>query len=142
MTQTQFYRMLVLFSIPLFVILFWLHQIPLFRDSLNLSLICLVFFIALSIAVFYVSRRLSRHTNKYYMAHLIMALVFVKLFCCLLILIVYTKIFSPGNRAFIVPFIIIYLTYTIFEVIIMTKSNKVVPQKGNQTSRKDFKSGN
>ncbi len=55
-----------------------------------------------------------------------MILVFVKLVCCLLIIVFYDRFFRPPNNLYIWPFFAIYIIYTVFEVNTLTAINKKV----------------
>ncbi len=52
---------------------------------------------------------------------LIMLAVFLKMLLCLVLILGYQKIFHPLDNLFIWPFLIIYLTSTIYEVIFLEK---------------------
>ncbi len=52
---------------------------------------------------------------------LIMLAVFLKMLLCLVLILGYQKIFHPADNLFIWPFLIIYLTSTIYEVIFLEK---------------------
>jgi hypothetical protein len=52
---------------------------------------------------------------------LIMIAVFLKMLLCLALIIGYKKGFEPAGNGFIWPFLVIYLTSTIYEVIFLEK---------------------
>lgn len=52
---------------------------------------------------------------------LIMLAVFLKMLLCLALIIGYKKGFDPVDNSFIWPFLVIYLTSTIYEVIFLEK---------------------
>lgn len=58
-----------------------------------------------------------------------MMLVLFKLVCCVVIVLVYDRAFKPENKAYLIPFFVIYLAYTVFEVIMLTKANKKIDEQ-------------
>lgn len=52
---------------------------------------------------------------------LIMLAVFMKMILCVALIIGYQKIFIPADNLYIWPFLVIYLTTTIYEVIFLEK---------------------
>jgi len=61
----------------------------------------------------------SKLTRLY--IQLVMIAVFLKMLVCLALIIGYTKGFNPADNSFIWPFLIIYVTSTIYEVIFLEK---------------------
>jgi hypothetical protein len=43
-----------------------------------------------------------------------------KMFLCILLVAIYSKVQQPTNNYFLIPFFSIYIIYTIFEVHLMT----------------------
>ena len=54
-----------------------------------------------------------------------MILVFIKLFCCLLIIIVYDRLFHPQSNVYVIPFFLIYIAFTVLEVNMLSKANRL-----------------
>ena len=61
----------------------------------------------------------SKLTRLY--IQLIMIAVFLKMLVCLALIIGYKKGFDPADNTFVWPFLIIYVTSTIYEVIFLDK---------------------
>lgn len=59
---------------------------------------------------------------------LIMIAVFLKMLLCLALIIGYKKGFDPTGNHFIWPFLVIYLSSTIFEVIFMERVGREKPK--------------
>lgn len=125
MKSSVFFKWLIIITLLLTTVIFVLSFIEIFKDSLAISLSSIVFFVSLSIAVFYLGNAAARSTNKNRLTQLIMILVFFKLFSCLLIIMIYDRFFHPVNNYYVLPFFLIYILYTVFEVIMLTKANKL-----------------
>ena len=125
MKSSVFFKWLILLTLLLTIVIFVLSFIHIFKDSLTISLSSIIFFVSLSIAVFYLGNAAARSTNKNRLTQLIMILVFFKLFSCLLIIIIYDRFFHPTNNYYVLPFFLIYILYKFFEVIMLTKTNKL-----------------
>jgi len=124
MTNTSFYKWLLIVTISLLLGVFTLAQCRLFSEIVPISIAGIFFFIMLSIGTFYIGHRASRSENPYLMTQLSMMLVLFKLVCCVVIVLVYDRIYLPANNAYLIPLFMIYLTYTVYEVIMLTKANK------------------
>jgi len=92
-------------------------------------IICAMFVMVLFCVMMYVAARIaagSKLTRLY--IQLIMIAVFMKMLVCLALIIGYKKLFAPADNAFLWPFLIIYVSSTIYEVIFL---DKVGRQKQN-----------
>lgn len=128
MESSAFYKSLSLVTIILMVILLAISYLPPFKGILAISFVSLAFFIALSIIVFYLGNAAAKSPNKNRLTQLIMILVFVKLFCCLFIIIIYDRLFEPRTNFYVLPFILIYIVFTVFEVNMLSKANRLTQQ--------------
>ena len=82
------------------------------------TILAMIFF---CILLYLVAKRFSRSSNKRLYIQLIMLAVFVKMLLCLVLIIGYMQGFHPVDQSFIWPFLVIYLTSTIYEVIFLEK---------------------
>lgn len=76
-------------------------------------LFCIMMYVAASIIVQSPLTRLF--------IQLIMIAVFLKMLVCLALVVGYKKGFDPADQTFIWPFLLIYLTSTVYEVIFLEK---------------------
>ena len=122
--------------------LFGLGMTTLFQVAVSLLLVWIIVplkahlgFIAATIlallvfcAMMYVAARIlanSKLTRLY--IQLIMIAVFLKMLLCLALIVGYTKEFEPPDNSFIWPFLVIYLSTTIYEVIFLEKVGRQKP---------------
>ena len=90
-------------------------------DYLGLGVTGLVFFILLSLFVFRLSKKMAQSEDMNAFTRLIMYNLMIKLFMSIIIVLFYFKIVEPTERLFVLPFIIIYLIFTIFEAMFLSK---------------------
>jgi hypothetical protein len=88
------------------------------RVFIAVSIIALAVF---SILLYGAAKVYARSALARLYIQLIMLAVFLKMLLCLALIIGYKKGFQPADNSFIWPFLIIYLTSTIFEVIYMER---------------------
>jgi len=121
MERLPFYKIIslsTLTSILLYVILGF--AIPIF-PYLDFFIISILFFLVYNLVLFFASKRAKSSKVKNQFIHLVLYNVFVKIILSFLIVFVYFKITEPDNKFFIVPFLICYLVYTVFETYFMSK---------------------
>ena len=121
MTDKDFYIQLTGVSLLSAILLFLSHNFLPFGDHSLLGVIGLVFFILLSILIFILAKKLSDANDLNAFTRLIMYNLLIKLFFSFVIVIIYHKIVDPQERFFVVPFIAIYLIFTIFEALFMSR---------------------
>ncbi len=57
----------------------------------------------------------ANSTNKNIFIQTVMVNIFVKMVSILMIVVIYYKIYNPKDKVIIIPFLIIYLLYSVFE---------------------------
>lgn len=86
-----------------------------------LSLITSVVFTSILIAAYYLAGKAVRSPSKSLFIQLVMMIIIAKMFVCVLIVAVYIKIAAPESKLFVLPFLTIYVIFTIFEVIVLER---------------------
>jgi len=109
----------------LLLVLVPIHFFKGINPFIDLTVILLLFFIGLSFAVYILGERFSRSKNKYLYNQLIIINFVAKLGISIGILFVYNNLKQPDSNLFIVPFGIIYLAFTIFEAIFMSRQARI-----------------
>ncbi len=125
MLESKFYAWLAGLTVTSLAVVLVLSWFEPFVDSRPLSIFSVVFFTLLCIAVQYLGKRAARSTNKNLLTQFIMIVVFLKLFCCLFLVIGYDQLYAPRTNHFVLPFIFLYLVYTSFEVLILMKASRL-----------------
>lgn len=103
------------------LILILLFIVPLLRTHAGFILVCMMTLVGFCIMIYAAARIAadSKLTRLY--IQLIMIAVFLKMLVCLALVVGYKKGFDPADHSFIWPFLIIYVSSTIYEVIFLEK---------------------
>ena len=125
MTKRGFFSQLGLVTLFVTIILFVLINLAGFQPFLDISIISLVFFLCLSIGVFYYGIKAAKSDNKNYFIRLIMGFTFCKMMLSMIILFIYYKLVNPTSGHFLAPFFITYFCFTIFETYFLMKLGKM-----------------
>ncbi len=121
MTPRQFFQQLSLLSAVTAVALYFVNQLPAFQADAGFSWLSVLFFILLSIAMYYAGRRSALSENKHHFTNTIMGFTMGKMMLSILLILGYLKLAEPTTKLFILPFFGVYLIYTIFETYFMTR---------------------
>lgn len=100
------------------------------RAHLGFILVSVSVMILFCTTLYAAARILVASTNAKHYIQLIMIAVFLKMLVCLVLIIGYKKGFAPTDHTFIWPFLIIYVTSTVYEVVFLDKvgrQNKTTP---------------
>lgn len=95
--------------------------VPVLRTHTGFILVCMITMIGFCIMMYAAARIAadSKLTRLY--IQLIMIAVFLKMLVCLALVVGYKKGYDPADHSFIWPFLIIYVSSTIYEVIFLEK---------------------
>ncbi len=125
MSTKQFFLQLLLSSVVSISLVFGLSLAMDISDYFDLSWMTLIFFIFLSIVIFYLGKNASKSKNQFLFMNIIVMNMFVKMLLSFAIILMYVQLKEPENKLFVVPFFIIYFIFTAFETYFMTKQSKV-----------------
>lgn len=122
MSHKHFFAGLAITSIVQIIIsllLIWLFlTIRTHAGFIVVTMAAMIFF---SITLYAAAKVYARSTVGRLFIQLIMIAVFLKMLLCLALIIGYKKGFEPADNSFIWPFLIIYLSSTIYEVIFLER---------------------
>lgn len=124
MNLKRFIQEFIIFLIVLSLILFGLHKHHLFSAHTILSIWSLIGFTIMTILIFALGQNFSRSKNKYLYNNLIVMNFLLKLMVSILVVYVFVKQYDPEGKLYLIPFVIIYLAFTIFETYFMMKQAK------------------
>jgi hypothetical protein len=80
------------------------------------------------VLIWHVGQNAALSDNKNIFTSLILGFIFGKMFLCVIFVLIYSKTVLPETKYFLVPFFIIYLAYTVFETMILTKLARLKPK--------------
>ena len=125
MQSKQFFIQLFAVTIATGLILFFLNNRDTFRADAVFSWGGLAFFFLLSLVMFIVGNKAAHAENKNKLVNTILGFTVLKLFVTFVAILAYYLLTEPETKFFVIPFIIVYLVYTIFETSFMMKLSKV-----------------
>lgn len=125
MNHRIFFIQLGVISLVTFLLLFLLNQIPQFSPFQIFSYISCLGFILFSAGMYFLSYRAAMSSDKNLFLQQVLITTFMKMGLCIFIIIGYFKLAEPSSKMYAVPFLIVYLIFTIFETYFMMKLSKV-----------------
>ena len=117
MKYNFFWKYLVFISLVTVIFIAVISFINIFRDGIMLAIIGFVFMVLTSIAYYYATKKALGVSNKMAFIQLVMMTVMLKIILIMTIVAVYYKVVQPQSKYFVIPFLIIYFIYSIFETV-------------------------
>lgn len=122
MTARKFYTLLLFVIVLTTCVMYGLQYfIPELTMYIVLFWMSHLFFILLSIILFYLGSILAKSANKYHFSQFSLLVVLTKMLSCILIVVGYHTKAQPTNHLFLVPLVLVYVLYTILETYVMAK---------------------
>ena len=124
MTFKHFYQLFVLTSVSCFILIALILQMGEMQPhSLFLSLTMLLF-MGFTVWTFHLGKAKSTHPNKQLFTRFILMSIGLKMLLTILLIAIYKLAFHPENNNFGIPFILIYLFFSICENYSLIKLSK------------------
>ncbi|MFT5168760.1 MAG: hypothetical protein ACI8P3_004005 [Saprospiraceae bacterium] len=133
MNKLDFFKNLIGLSTGLMLVIFLLPYIPLFKGHQLFFWMNLGFFLLFTIGVYYLAEKAAYSTNLHTFSSVILGVIFMKMVFIIIIVLIYKKTMNPGSPWFLVPFFLIYVVFTIFEIYFMTKLARIKPPKSEKS---------
>ena len=108
-----------------------LHMIPILKPFWDITIGSVTLFILISVLAWHLGQKAAVSKNKNNFTALVLGFIFGKMFLCVIFILIYTRTVFPESKFFLVPFFIIYLAYTVFETMILTKLGRLKPIENN-----------
>jgi hypothetical protein len=125
MNRRRFILQLGLITASVLVVLLFLHIFQPFAAFKIISLITLVFFVLMSLSMYLLAAKAAVSKDKNAFTRLIMVFTFVKMLLTVILIILFQKLLKPENTLYLIPFFFIYIVFTVFETMFMTKLGKI-----------------
>jgi hypothetical protein len=106
------------------VVILLLNTQSVFNAHQILYWISIFIFIIISVISYLFGLKTANSTNKFDFGNLFIIITILKLFIFLLTFVAYKLLFEPSDKLFILPFFIIYIIFTTFEVRLLMKIGK------------------
>ncbi len=111
-------RLTLVSAIPALLLLSFTWFPPLQRHT-GFGFFCLLIFIAMSVGIFFPFRMAARSKNPLLFTQLSLVFILFKLLFSAILILVYHRMYQPGDRWFLLPFGAVYLVYTVFEMWVL-----------------------
>ena len=132
MSSRKFWSYLLLLAAATLGLLAGLQAwVPKLEAFSTFTIISVAVFSAVVGLAYVVGSRVARSNSKGRFVQLIMFLVLIKMMICILLVVFHVKLNEPSNKLFVLPFLLVYLIFTIFEVITLEKLARLKPQTTN-----------
>jgi len=125
MSYRSFFLQLGGVSIGTFLFLFLMNLHPKFQPFQIFSYLSCIGFILFSSLMFFLTHRAALSPDKNLFLQQVMGTTFIKMLFCIVIIVGYFKLEEPSSKMYAVPFLAIYLIFTIFETYFMMKLSKL-----------------
>ena len=129
LTSTHFFTGLAITTVVSLIASIYSAQLLEVTQYLDLAYLSIGFFVAVSLIVYLLSERASRLKKKQFFMHIVMINTMIKMFGSVLIVIGYFKLVNPTSTRFVVPFLISYLLFSIFETHFMMRQSRNISVK-------------
>lgn len=116
--------------------LIFLNEFEAYQPYKWVGIISILFFVFLSAALYFILRKFVYHPDRQLFISGTIGNMFLKMVLSITLLLVYYYVSAPQDGLFVVPFLIVYVIFTIFETIFMVRLADENP-KGMTNSSKE-----
>lgn len=125
MKQQTFFLQLLFVTVISGLGAFFIHQQPTFSDDAPLTWIAIGIFVALSVMMYFRGYQSALSDNKNDFTNTFLGFLVGKLFLCGGLIIGYYYTVEPSSKLFVLPFFGVYIVYTVFEVMFMSRLGRM-----------------
>lgn len=121
MPDRQFYSGLAITSLVVLGILTALGYLVPEGTEWAFSIPLLIIFVLLTVVMFVVGKNAASNQNPYMFSRAFLAFTFAKIMFSMLMILVYEKMNEGGDRLYLISFLVVYLSFTIYETLVFMK---------------------
>ena len=92
------------------------------------TMLCIGVFSAIVGLAYILGARTAQSEARGRFVQLVMFLIVIKMLICVLLVVLHVKLNTPENKLFVIPFLMIYLIFTIFEVYVLERLARLKPE--------------
>ena len=129
LTSQRFYLGLVITLLASSITAGYAGELLDVSDHNPLMYLSIGFFTILAIGVYYLSERAARMDSRNFFMQIVMINTMAKMFGSVVMVIGYFSLIKPTTNKFIIPFLIIYIVYTVFDAYFMMKQSRNISSK-------------
>lgn len=124
MSKSKFFQLLFLTIGILVGIMYFMSLNEKINEYIDIAYYAIPSFALLSIVIYFLTEYLEQQANKGMLLNLVIINVMFKFLIAFGVVLIYYKLRSPSDGIFVLPFIIIYVIFTIFETYFMSLQAK------------------
>ena len=121
MSAPAFYKQLALLAAITLAALLALTRYPLFQSHQTLYGVFLAFYTVAAIVLFIIGKKLAPAKNKNAFTLFVMGASFGKMILTMGVLVAYLKLSEPESKFFILPFLLVYVIFAVFDAWFLMK---------------------
>jgi len=121
MSKSKFFLLLGISLIVTISLMYTLSFNEKMLPYLDVGYYAIPAFTVLSLIVYFLTDYLERTPKRKILFNLVIINVMLKMFISVLVIVLYYNITKPKDGIFVVPFIIVYVVFTIFETYFMSE---------------------
>ncbi len=125
MNKRRFFFQLFMLAALMAAAVLFLQMFPVFKTAFGFSIASVGFFSLISVVMFFTAAKAAMNKDKNAFTRLILVFTMGKMFLSAALVISYHLIAKPGTAFFVLPFFLVYIAFTIFETIFLTKLGKI-----------------
>jgi hypothetical protein len=125
MTNRQFAWQLLFVTALTGAGIWGLLQVAALADYGPIAWISLGGFTLLSILLFWAGKRAAQSSNKNDFTSTVLGATMGKMFLAVIIIYAYLQLAQPADKLFVIPFLGVYVVYTVFEVYFMMRLGRL-----------------
>ena len=124
MSTSKFFSLLLMTIGILVLIMYFISLNEKIYEYIDIAYYAIPSFTLLSIGIFFLTEYLEKQPNKGMLLNLVIINVMFKFLIAIAVVLIYYKLRNPENGIFVLPFIIVYVIFTIFETYFMSLQAK------------------
>ncbi len=118
----RFWLLLLIVTVVTVLLLALLDKFLPASESLSrFTVWCVLAFICINVVAYYVGRRAVRSKSRFRFIQAMMMLILLKMMICIGLVVLHVEINHPVSKLFVVPFLMIYLIFTLFEIFVLER---------------------
>lgn len=124
MTMPKFLILFLVTVIVSIILLYGLSTNERFGDYVDVGYYAIPAFSILSLSIYFITEMLERRDDKQALLNIVIINVMSKFVLTAAVIALYYKNTDPEDGIFVVPFILVYIVFTIFETYFMSEQAK------------------
>lgn len=133
LTSKKFFSALIITLLSSAIVAGYAGELLKVSEHNLLMYLSISLFTLLAIGVFYLSERAARMNSRNFFMQIVMINTMAKMFGSVVLVVGYFAIYKPSTNKFIVPFLIVYILYTIFDAYFMMKQSSNISTQSDTT---------